>query len=205
LTVNDVVAVNAEVPPVAVIVLAPPVMSAIDVETATVQDPAPELAAPATDTCSGVVPVVHVKGVVVHIGVVIVTASPEPKPVTARVPVIASSGKPKLYVPVVLVNVTDGVMVYGVLTVVVPSVVTMVSAPPGRAGIWTVVLNDPAAVVVRQPVGTNPLIRLFAEPIPPVLAAKVLEHVFCDAGKNHEVVVVPEVEVMDIGALLANP
>ena len=96
-------------------------------------------------------------------------------------------------------------MVNGVLTVVVPSVVTMVSAPPGRAGIWTVVLNDPDALVVRHAVGTNPLTRLFEEPIPPVLAGKALEHEFCVVGKNHEVVVVPEIEVMDIGALLANP
>ena len=93
---NDVVAVSAEVPPVAVIVLVPPVVSAIDVATAAVQDPAPELAAPTTVVCSGVVPVVQVNDVATHIGVLIVTTSPEPKPVTARVPPIASCGNPKL-------------------------------------------------------------------------------------------------------------
>jgi hypothetical protein len=48
-------------------------------------------------------------------------------------------------------------MVNAVLTVFAPSVTTMVSAPPGRAGMVTVVLNMPVAVVVRQAVTPLPV------------------------------------------------
>jgi hypothetical protein len=95
-----------------------------------------------------VVPVVHEYVVVVHIGVATDTDSPEPKPVIEMVPAIACSGNPKL-LPVAL-NETFGVMLNGDVTVLVPSDTTMLCAPPGRAGVVTVVLNVPEAVVVRQ-------------------------------------------------------
>jgi len=62
-----------------------------------------------------------------------------------------------LSVPVATANETFGVMVNAVLTVFAPSVTTMVSAPPGRAGMVTVVLNMPVAVVVRQAVTPLPV------------------------------------------------
>ncbi len=120
MTVYVVVAVSAEVP-VAVMVLAPPVVSATTVETAIVHPPAAVEPEP-----PGVVPVVQEKEVVVHIAVVTDTESAEPKPLRVRVPVMACSGKPKLLVNDVALNETFGVMENGVLTVLVPSDTTMV-------------------------------------------------------------------------------
>jgi hypothetical protein len=60
-------------------------------------------------------------------------------------------------VSVATANATFGVMVNAVLTVFTPSLTTMVSAPPGRAGTVTVVSNMPVADVVRHAVGPLPV------------------------------------------------
>ena len=60
-------------------------------------------------------------------------------------------------VAVATANTTFDLMVNAVLTVFTPSVTTMVSAPPGRAGTVTVVWNMPVAVVVRHAVGPVPV------------------------------------------------
>jgi len=126
-------AVKAEVPPVAVTVFAPPVVSATAVMPgAQVAVPAlvPEtsLLAPheaAEDPPVRVEPVVHVKLVGLKAVVVTVTVSAEPNPVTEMVlPASDSSGKPKL-LPAVLIEML-GVMVKAVLTEFVPSDTTMV-------------------------------------------------------------------------------
>ena len=198
MTVKVVDAVSAEVPPVAVTVLDPPVVSRIEVDTAVWHEPAPVVALPPS-----VVPVVHVKEVVAHIAVAIVTVSPEPNPVTLRVPAIACSGNPKL--DPVLEKETVGVMVKGVLTVFVPSDATIVLGPPGRAGTVKELLKLPTAVVVTQPVGLKPLVRLSTPFTPPVAAAKFPPQLLLLAEGNHDAVDVPTVEVTEIGALLANP
>lgn len=156
---NVVVAVRPEVPPVAVIVFAPPVLSAMSNEVALVwQDPAPAVA----EVLPTVVPVVaHDAAVPVNVPAVKavvekVTASPAAKPVAEICSVTDSPGKPKLLPVVVLIEIL-GVMVNGVLTVFVPSDTTMVSAPPGRDGTFTVTLNKPLAVVVRHAEAPDPV------------------------------------------------
>jgi len=125
-------AVRAEVPPVAVTVFAPLVVSAT-AATPGVQVAVPALVpetsllAPheiAEDPPVRVEPVVHVKLVVVKAVLVTVTVSAEPNPVTAIVPETASSGKPKL-LPANVIE-TLGVTVNAVLTVFVPSDTTIV-------------------------------------------------------------------------------
>jgi len=81
-----VVATRPDVPPVAVIVFDPPVVSATAVAALSAQEPK----VPTVD------PVTQLKDVVVHIVVATVTDSAEPKPVIAIDGVIDSSGKPKL-------------------------------------------------------------------------------------------------------------
>jgi len=158
LTVNVVVAVRAEVPPVPVIVFAPPVVSAMPSAVAVVwQDPAPAVA----EVLPTTVPVVQVAAAPVNVAAVKavvekVIASPAAKPVAEICSVTVCSGKPKLLPEVVLIEIF-GVMVKGVLTVFVPSDTTMVSAPPGREGTLTVVLNNPLAVVVRHAVAPDPV------------------------------------------------
>jgi hypothetical protein len=83
--VNVVDAVRAEVEPVPVIVLTPPLVSA------TTNGPAERVQAPYVVAA---LPVVHVYEVVVNAVAVTVTVSAEPKPVTARDPAIDCSGKP---------------------------------------------------------------------------------------------------------------
>lgn len=118
---NVVLAVRAEVAPVAVIVLAPEVWSTTDtVPELMLQVPAPPLPA----VPPAVVPVVHVKDVVENMVVATVIDSPLPKPVSLKVPEIDCVGKPKL-LPLALNEIFD-VMVKGVLTELVPSVTTMV-------------------------------------------------------------------------------
>lgn len=105
---NVAVAVRPEVAPVAVIVFAPPVVSAITVAPPVAQVPyVPTL-----------LPVLHAKEAVVNMDVVTVTDSPEPKPVTVIVGVMDSSGKPKL---VGYVAETFGVTVRDAVPVFVPS------------------------------------------------------------------------------------
>lgn len=133
LTVYVVDAVRAEVPPVAVTVFAPPVVSA------TAATPGVHVAVPALvprtsllaphevaeDPPVRVEPVVHVKVVVVKAVLVTVTVSAEPNPVTEMVvPASDSSGKPKL-LPAKLIE-TFGVMVNAVFTEFVPSDTTIV-------------------------------------------------------------------------------
>jgi hypothetical protein len=148
LIVYVVVAVRPEVAPVAVIDFAPAVESeAINEPIVITHDPAPVVLVP-----PGVVPVVHVgvpKDAAVNALVATETLSPEPKPVIVKVPVPTfCSGNPKAE-PLAL-NEIFCVIVNGVLTVFVPSLTTMVCAPPGRAGTGRVTLNIPVAVVVRQ-------------------------------------------------------
>jgi len=115
LTVNVVVAVKAEVPPVAVIDLDPPVWSATTSgESANEQPPV------------ALVRQVDVEKLAVVKAVVdTVTVSAAPKPLTVNVPVLRlCSGNPKL-LPVAL-NETFGVMLNTELTVLVPSDTTMV-------------------------------------------------------------------------------
>jgi len=141
-----------------VIVFAPPLPSAINNAVAVVwQDPAPAVA----EVLPTVVPVVHVAAAPVKVPAVKavvekVTASPAAKPVAEICSVTVSSGKPKLFPVVVLIEIF-GVMVNGVLTVFVPSDATMVSAPPGRDGTLTVTLNKPLAVVVRHALAPDPV------------------------------------------------
>jgi len=158
LTVNVVLAVRLEVPPVPVTDFAPPVVSAMASAVAVVwQDPAPAVA----EVLPTVVPVVQVVAPPVNVAaekavVAKVTVSPAPKPVAEICSVTVSSGKPKLF-PVVVLIETFGVMEKGVLTVFVPSDTTMVSAPPGSDGTLTVTLNKPLAVVVRHAVAPDPV------------------------------------------------
>jgi hypothetical protein len=172
-----VVADRPDVAPVAVIVLAPPVVSATVVADPVVHEP------------NAVV--VHADEAEVHIVVVTDTDSAAPKPESAIDGVIDCSGKPKL-LPV-KVTETFGVMVYDVLTLVVPSLTTMVSAPPGRAGTVADTWKVPDAVVVRQP----PLIRLFAEPVP--LFVNVANGEAQAAAVSHATVVEPTRVVIAIG------
>jgi hypothetical protein len=118
-------AVRPEVPPVAVMVFAPPVVSATTNAAAPVwQDPAPVTAEP-----PGVLPAVQVvlaaKDAVVKAVVAKVIASAEPKPVAEICSVTVDSGKPKLLPAVVLIE-TFELMVNGALTEFVPSLTTMV-------------------------------------------------------------------------------
>lgn len=142
-------AVRPEVPPVAVIDFAPPVWSATT-RLASVKVHEPTVL---------VVHVVVAKEASVKAVVATVTSSEAPKPVMVNVlvPKSVCSGNPKLSDPEATANETLDVMVYDVLTEFVPSVTTMVSAPPGRAGTLTVVWNMPVAVVVRQAVAPVPV------------------------------------------------
>jgi hypothetical protein len=151
LTVYVVDAVRAEVPPVAVIVLDPPVVS----ETTSPPEARVHVPALVPEVTVAVIvdPVVQTKvpnEPAVNAVVDPVTDSAEPKPVTVIVDAIDCSGNPKLLTPVVALNVTLGVIDNAVVTGVVPSVTTMDCAPPGRAGTVTVTLKLPAADVVRQ-------------------------------------------------------
>ena len=181
-----VVATRPEVDPVAVIVFAPPVVSA------TISVPGPK------SVQDPVVPVVQVNDVVVNAVVVPVTVSALPNPVTESVEDTPSSGKPKLLVLVVTLNETFGVMVNGVVTLFVPSLTTMVSEPPGRAGTVAVTRKAPVAVVVRQ----NPEMRLSSVPTP--LFAKLVNPVQV-AAVSHWTVVVPTMLVIAIGFALRKP
>jgi hypothetical protein len=96
-------------------------------------------------------------------------------------------------------------MVKGTLTEFVPSETTMVLAPPGSAGTVKVLLKLPTAVVWTQPVGLNPVVRLSTPFTPPVAEAKVPVQLFWLAAGNHDAVLVPTVDVTEIGAALANP
>jgi len=115
-----------DVAPVAVIVFAPPVVSATTKVAEVVwHDPAPVIADP-----PGVVPVVQLvapaKEPVVKAVVEKVIDSQEPKPVALMTePARDCSGKPQFCVLVVAYEIL-GVIVYGTLTVVVPSLTTMV-------------------------------------------------------------------------------
>jgi hypothetical protein len=142
LTVYVVDALRAEVAPVAVMVFDPALVSAMVTDPpAKMHDPAPVVVDPPR-----VAPVVHGDGreAVVNAVEVRVTDSAEPKPVAAIVtPETTCCGKPKLLLPVATLNVTAGFMVNGVLTELVPSVTTMVCAPPGMAGTVTCTLKLP--------------------------------------------------------------
>jgi hypothetical protein len=193
-------ALSAEVAPVAVIVLDPALVSAtvIDPALRKTHDPEPVMVVPPR-----VAPVVHAAGreAVVNAVEVKVTDSAEPKPVAAIVtPVIVCCGKPKLLLPVATLNVTAGFMVNGALTELVPSVTTMVCAPPGMAGTVTCTLKLPYAEVVRQgPVPT----RLSVPVVPPIAVVNAPPHVL--GVVNSVTVALLTVVDIAIGLLLANP
>ena len=73
------------------------------------------------------------------------------------------------------------------------------------AGVVTVVLKAPYAVVVRQAVAPAPVKRLFWVPIPPYELVKAAAQVLALADVNHVIVVVPTVDVIDTGLPPANP
>jgi hypothetical protein len=135
-------------------------------------------------------PVVHEKEVVVHMGVAMVTSSPEPKPVTVSTGLIVCSGKPK-WLPEEYVIATLGVTVNAAVPVLVPSETVTVLAPPGRFGTLTLIMKLPTAVVIKHPEVTR-LAGIPAPPVPP-LAVPQLPSV------NHGTVVVPTVVVMVMG------
>jgi hypothetical protein len=97
------------------------------------------------------------------------TASPEPKPVrqTTAVPQAvlvlwmarAWPGNPERSCELMTIA---GVIVRDAEKEFVPSLTTMVCAPPARTGTFADTLKSPEAVVVRQP----PTMRLFTEPVP---------------------------------------
>jgi len=145
------------------------------------------------------------KDAVVKAVVAKLTDSPEPKPVALMTaPASDCSGKPLFIVVEENASEIFGVIVNEVLTEFVPSLTTMVSAPPGIAGTVTVVSKFPIAVVVRH---EPPLVtqRLFLVPIPPYAPVKAPEQVLALAEVNHVIVVVPTVDVISMGLLLKNP
>ncbi len=192
-------ALRAEVAPVAVIVFDPALVSAtvIDPAPRKTHDPAPVVVVPPR-----VAPVVHAPGreAVVNAVEVKVTDSAEPKPVAAIVtPESVSCGKPKLTLGAATLNVTAGFMVNGALTELVPSVTTMVCAPPGMAGTVTCTLKLPNAEVVRQ----LPLTRLSVTVVPPIAVVNAPPHVL--VAVNSETVALVTVVDIPIGFPLANP
>ncbi|MDA4114959.1 MAG: hypothetical protein OK442_00215 [Thaumarchaeota archaeon] len=130
-------------------------------------------------------PVTQLKEVFVHIVVVIVTDSPDPKPVTLIDGVIGSSGKPKL--SPAKVTLTLGAMVKIAEAETVPSETAMMLGPPGSFGTAIDTWKSPAAVVVRHPSVT----RLLTMPTPSSAVAQL----FCF---NHGTVVLPNAEKMAI-------
>jgi len=145
--------------PVAVIVFDPPVVSA------TTRLPSVKLQDPTAFARHEVVAKLPVVKAVV--ATVTVSAAPKPVKVKVLVPTSVSSGNPKLSEPDATLNETFGLMVKVLLTEFVPSDTTIVSAPPGRAGTATVVLNMPVEVVCRQAVAPLDVKMLLALPIPP--------------------------------------
>jgi len=194
--VYEVDAVSEEVAPVAVIAFDPPVVSATTRLPATYGDGHE----PNAFVVHCAVPrLVEVNAVVAN-----PTVSLAPNPVAVKVPLpMLCSGKPKLVPPAV--KVVFGVIVNTWLTEFVPSVMTIVSEPPGIAGTVNVLLNEPTAVVVTHPVGLAAFARLSIPFTPPPLVLNVPAQLFWLAVGNQKTVDVPTVDDTDIGALLLNP
>jgi len=138
-----------------------------------------------------VLPVVHVKEVVVNIAVATVTDSPDPKPLTITDGVTASSGKPKL-ADAGKVTETFGLTVNVAVPVLTPSVTEIACEPPGRLGTLTMTAKLPTAEVVKHPVDT--VMRLLVVPVPLFASVEVQLPLAVSQGTT----VVPTVVVIAI-------
>jgi hypothetical protein len=99
------------------------------------------------------------------------------------------------------VSETFAEIVSGVVTLVVPSLTTTDSAPPGIAGIATEVWKTPLACVMRQP----PTTRLLAVPLPPFAKDANGEAQVAALEPYQFTVVVPTVLTIEIGLAARKP